>query len=315
MRHGALPRTIRGPAPIPGPSRGPPSDTRRPQARCLRCLSELLVDAVRLPPHTPTRPHHTRHKLRSLVFRQANLLKQGVDPSRVSVGALKQHLHALGISFDGMLEKSELVARLNTACLATGGWAAQTNATLPPALSTASSPPLPAGSGPAHSLNTSGAEGPSEVHKAVASPLPALPPQFRPPRPNDTPTGVTNLGTLGQAAGDPRDICRPPVEDHVSLHSPPKVMTEEEAHRLAEADGISLVLAPGSDSGYKGVSRNNKPTISRNSGYCAQFCQNGKIFRLGSFSGAPEAALAYARHLKAVTAMKRRQQVEEFTRS
>ena len=91
-------------------------------------------------------------------------------------------------------------------------------------------------------------------------------------------------------------------------------MTEEEAHRLAEAEGISLVLAPRNASGYKGVSRNNKPTISRNSGYCAQFCQYGKIFRLGSFSGAPEAALAYARHLKAVTAMKRRQQ-EEITKS
>ena len=155
-------------------------------------------------------------------------------------------------------------------------------------------------------------QGPSKRHKAAASPSPAVLPQFRPLHPNDTATGVANFGATGQASGDPRIIWRPPAE---GVSSPPKVMTEEEAHRLAEAEGISLVLAPCNASGYKGVSRNNKPTISRNSGYCAQFCQNGKIFRLGSFSGAPEAALAYARHLKAVTAMKRRQQVEEFTRS
>ena len=199
------------------------------------------------------------------MFRQANLLK-GVDPSAMSIGALKQHLRALGISCDGMLEKSELVARLNTACLATGSGAAQTNdSTLPPA-ETASGPPLPAGSGPAR------------------------------------------LGAPGQASGDPRIIWRPPAE---GVSSPPKVMTEEEAHRLAEAEGISLVLAPCNASGYKGVSRNNKSEMSPKSGYCAQFCQHGRTYRLGSFSSAPEAALAYARHLKAVQAMDRRQQ-EEF---
>jgi predicted GIY-YIG superfamily endonuclease len=178
------------------------------------------------------------------VFRQANLLKQGVDPSRMSIGALKQHLRALGISCDGMLEKSELVARLNTACLATGSGAAQTNdSTLPPA-ETASSSPLPA-----------------------------------------------------------RKWIRPT----------PPVMTEEEAHRLAKEEGISLVLAPGNASGYKGVSRNNSEArgFSPKSGYCAQFCQDGKTVRLGSFSGAPEAALAYARHLKVVTARKKQELREQ----
>ena len=60
----------------------------------------------------------------------------------MSVGELKQRLHALGISLDGMLEKSDLVARL---------MAAQANATLPPPAEAASSselflladPPLP----------------------------------------------------------------------------------------------------------------------------------------------------------------------------
>ena len=79
-------------------------------------------------------------------------------------------------------------------------------------------------------------------------------------------------------------------------------MAEAEAHRLAEAEGLSLVLAPGNASGYKGVSRNNG-SISPKSGYCAQFCQGGKTVRLGSFSSAAEAALAYARHLGAVTAL------------
>lgn len=178
------------------------------------------------------------------MFRQAKLLK-GVDPSSMSVGALKRHLRALGIRFDGMLEKSELVARLNTACLATGGGAAQTNATLPPA-KTASGPPARIWS-----------------HK-------------------------------------------------LSVPPPPKVMTEEEAHRLAEAEGISLVLAPCNDSGYKGVSRNNKSAMSPKSGYCAQFCQFGRTYRLGSFSSAPEAALAYARHLKAVNAMDRQHYEEKL---
>ena len=115
-----------------------------------------------------------------------------------------------------------------------------------------------------------------------------------PLHPNNSATGVTNLGATGQASGDPRIIWRPPV-------SPlPKVMTEEEAHRLAEAEGISLILAPRNASGYKGVSRNNKTTCGSKSGYCAQFCQYGRILRLGSFSGAPEAALAYARHVKTV---------------
>ena len=79
-------------------------------------------------------------------------------------------------------------------------------------------------------------------------------------------------------------------------------MTEAEAHQLAWAEGLTLLLAPGNASGYKGVSRNNG-SISPKSGYCALSCQGGKTVRLGSFSSAPEAALAYARHLWAVTAL------------
>ena len=63
----------------------------------------------------------------------------------MSIGELKQRLRTLGISLNGMLEKSDLVARL-MACR----MAAQANATLPPAAAASSSdhfllpdPPLP----------------------------------------------------------------------------------------------------------------------------------------------------------------------------
>ena len=68
------------------------------------------------------------------------------DLSSMSVGELKQRLGALGISLDGMLEKSDLVTRLMA-----GLMAAQINATLPPPAEAASrsehfllaDPPLP----------------------------------------------------------------------------------------------------------------------------------------------------------------------------
>ena len=58
----------------------------------------------------------------------------------------------------------------------------------------------------------------------------------------------------------------------------------------------------GNASGYKGVSRNNSNGTSPNSGYSAQFCKGGRTIRLGSFTSAAEAALAYARHRAAMTA-------------
>ena len=108
-----------------------------------------------------------------------------------------------------------------------------------------------------------------------------------------------HLGSSGFRSLVPSSIvmqgCCPP-----QTNKPP--MTEAEANQLAGAEGLTLVLAPGNASGYKGVSRNNG-SISPKSGYCAQFCQGGKTVRLGSYSSAPEAALAYARHLGAVTAL------------
>ena len=69
-------------------------------------------------------------------------------------------------------------------------------------------------------------------------------------------------------------------------------MPEAVAHRLAEAEGLSLVLAPGNASGFKGVNVHHGV-------YVAAFSQGGKQVNLGSFSSAAEAALAYARHLAA----------------
>ena len=69
-------------------------------------------------------------------------------------------------------------------------------------------------------------------------------------------------------------------------------MPEAVAHRLAEAEGLSLVLAPGNASGFKGVNVHHGV-------YVAAFSQGRKQVNLGSFSSAAEAALAYARHLAA----------------
>ena len=225
-------------------------------------LPERTAKAVRLPhpPPSPTLPIPL--KRRSLMLRQANLA--GGDLSSMSVGELKRRLIALGISLDGMIEKSDLVARL-TACHVAAG----ISATLPPA-ETASSPPLP----------------PVPACSGPGPPLPPLP-------------ACSGLAHTSTVPAIPSPWVAPPP--------PPLAMTAAEAEALAEAEGLSLVLAPGNHSGYKGVSRNNKGgenSISPKSGYCAQFCQGGRTCRLGSFSSAPEAALAYARHLNAVIAWK-----------
>ena len=65
------------------------------------------------------------------------------------------------------------------------------------------------------------------------------------------------------------------------------------ALREAKRDGLHLVLAPGTKSGYKGVhfkSSKSKP-------YQATACGNRKNQHLGHFVTAQEAALCYARHI------------------
>ena len=71
-------------------------------------------------------------------------------------------------------------------------------------------------------------------------------------------------------------------------------MSEAEAHRLAEVEGLQLVPSSSSASGFKGISHN--PNCSTRP-FQAQINQGGKLHNLGYYSSAIEAALAYARHL------------------
>jgi len=76
---------------------------------------------------------------------------------------------------------------------------------------------------------------------------------------------------------------------------PPPPMTAEEALRQAEAEGLTLLLSDGNNSGYKGVafiSGRTKP-------YKAQVWRGGKDVMLGYFATAEEAALVFARDAEA----------------
>ena len=67
-------------------------------------------------------------------------------------------------------------------------------------------------------------------------------------------------------------------------------MTEAEALRLAANEGLQLVLAPGTPTGYKGVTRQvgsaSKP-----------FHAHHQQSHIGCYASAAEAALAFARYL------------------
>ena len=70
-------------------------------------------------------------------------------------------------------------------------------------------------------------------------------------------------------------------------------MTEAEAEALAAAEGLQLVRAAGSASGFKGV--REQPNCSMP--FLAQIYRGSRTESLGSFGGAAEAALARARVL------------------
>jgi hypothetical protein len=67
-----------------------------------------------------------------------------------------------------------------------------------------------------------------------------------------------------------------------------------EADKLAAAEGLILVPAPGSASGYKGV-KHHKDKRHRTRPYEARITVSDKTRSLGRFASAKEAALAYAR--------------------
>ena len=73
----------------------------------------------------------------------------------------------------------------------------------------------------------------------------------------------------------------------------PQLITEEEVRAIAAAEGLVLVPAPSSSTGYKGVTRTGcvgKP-------FKAQARQDGSKKNLGHYATAAEASLAYVRHL------------------
>jgi len=71
----------------------------------------------------------------------------------------------------------------------------------------------------------------------------------------------------------------------------PPPMTAEEALRQAEAEGLTLLLSDGNNTGYKGVSFNS----GRPKPYQSHVWRGGKTVTLGFFATAEEAALCYAR--------------------
>ena len=71
------------------------------------------------------------------------------------------------------------------------------------------------------------------------------------------------------------------------------IITEEEVRAIAATEGLVLVPAPSSSTGYKGVTRTGcvgKP-------FKAQARQDGGKKNLGHYATAAEASLAYVRHL------------------
>ena len=89
-----------------------------------------------------------------------------------------------------------------------------------------------------------------------------------------------------------------------ALHPPTKgpgkpgtpSMTAEEAIRVAEAEGLPLVRAPGTKSGYKGVSYQNDKKHAK-APYSVNISVGGRLVRLGAYFTAEEAALSYARYI------------------
>eukprot|EP00964_Phaeocystis_antarctica_P011918 scaffold6576_cov65-Phaeocystis_antarctica.AAC.4 len=73
----------------------------------------------------------------------------------------------------------------------------------------------------------------------------------------------------------------------------PQRITEEEARAIAAAEGLVLVPAPSSSTGYKGVTRSG----SGGKPFKAQARQDGVKKNLGSYATAAEASLAYVRHV------------------
>jgi hypothetical protein len=72
-----------------------------------------------------------------------------------------------------------------------------------------------------------------------------------------------------------------------------KPLTADEARAAAAAEGLELVPSTSNGTGFKGVHKH----VGKK--YQAQFCENCKVHHLGIFTTPEEAALCYARHVRA----------------
>ena len=105
-----------------------------------------------------------------------------------------------------------------------------------------------------------------------------------------TPVDYTSNRVTGSAPTAATASTKPPT----SSAEPPAAsagvpMTEADARRLAAEEGLTFMRAPGTDTGYTGVSRKGRR-------FSARSRQGGHVHHLGRFDTAEEAALTIARH-------------------
>jgi len=89
------------------------------------------------------------------------------------------------------------------------------------------------------------------------------------------------------------------AEDVVAATEAAPTLSAEDALKQAEAEGLVLEMAPGSATGFKGVTRvrgSNRNAFQVN----AEKLPGGKRKYLGSFATAEEGALCFARHRRAI---------------
>ena len=84
-----------------------------------------------------------------------------------------------------------------------------------------------------------------------------------------------------------------PMSEAAAAPAPAPPMSEAEARRLAEAEGLQLVPSSSNPTGFRGVACNG----SKSKPFKAQAQHDGRTQFLGRFASPAEAALAFARHL------------------
>ena len=116
---------------------------------------------------------------------------------------------------------------------------------------------------------------------------------------------VLALGTFATAEEAALTYARTPEarEAVAAAAAPPAPppMTAEEAVAQAEAEELTLLLSASSNSGFKSVSFDSKPNLTKP--YLVKVRRGGKQLTLGHFTTAEEAALCFARSPEAQAAV------------